>query len=132
MGHLTSTTLTTRKPLLRKFSKTQSVITTKRSTANFYANPVYLDQTLIYVDFSLINKSNKDKIVDYSSTSQSLRWPKLLLCALLAFAIIYFQYGYNILNENDTSILVTKNLLQLGNDPELSANVITILNLTIF
>ena len=115
------------KPLDIKIN-TKKLSSIRSNHSHFRVSPVYLNKTLVYVDFISTNDLNPQQ--DTNDAHKTLV-PKLLLLLLLGVYILYYQYLADITSEREIGALVTTNLIQFGNDPVLSASVIKVLSYTL-
>jgi len=124
MSHSKSQTL----PTIKQQRKLTSL---NKPIHSFHPKPVYFDQKLVYMDFSLKQDLNHNPQPVSSDTPQGSHWYKILMLTIFAVLLIFVQDNPTVANESEINNHVMSSLVQFGSDPELSTSIIEVLNYTL-
>lgn len=102
-------------------------------TPNFYTKLTYFDRVLIHVEFSSTKDLTYSQTFERVNTRNTLKYETLIpfwLVALTTIPAVYLKCFYKNANNDPAELnnFIMSSLVQIGDDSELSANLVEILN----
>ena len=120
--------LTNTTQMLPSYENPNKTLLKQPRTPHFTAQPLYLDRTLIHMDFVPTESTTYSKTLVHTDDKQDTHKYKFIILAVLCLTLTYFLCAQTTTNDTEVNMYVMSSLVQLGNDPAVSTSVIKILD----